>query len=355
MLLEVYEEYIDICDDFEKKNNKVDAYVEATLRELDINCDEADLKVVNESGTEDDLAYLYQEAEEGAMAKIKRAIEAAIRAFVEFIKNLKTKIIRMVTNAETKLVLSKVGKKIKLNPFLARKKVKVIDKKKPLAIIAKYKSKTDSRIAKVAAGVFRQKDITSIASDREAFDTEYRNVVAGAAALVTTTVAKLMTSIEQEVQQLPKHVDSIDKETSKVVEKLVKGLDKEEAAAVRGAFTACANFRTKLGEREASEHVDSVMYKLKTLKSEVMKYKSPKDLKENKKGKKTKARVARESVEDDDIFADLLDGFEESAEDDYDPFDDLDDDDFMESAFDDDTYDYTADDLLADMQDLLGD
>lgn len=338
MLLEVFESFIDLCDDFETKNGKVDAYVEATLRELEINEEKAELKVLQESGTEDDLEYLYTEAENGALEKIKKALQAAIRAFIEFIKNLKTKIIRMITNAETKAILKKVGAKVKLNPFLARKKVKVIDKKKPLAVIKKYQAKVDSKIAKVSSGVFKEKDIQSITSDRNSFDTEYKHVVAGAAALVTTSVAKLMASIDVEVNQLPKHIDTVDKETSKVVDKLVAGLDDKEAiAAVRGAYTACANFRTKLGEMEASEHVDSIMYKLKVLKTEVLKYKDP-------KAGKIQGKIAKESYEEeDDSYDDLLDGFEESYED---TFDEEDDDAF---------YEYSADDLLDELDSLLAD
>lgn len=332
MLLDVFESYIDMVDDFEVKNDKVSAYIEATLRELEINEEKSELKVLQESGTEDDLEYLYAEAENGALEKIKKAIEAAIRAFVEFIKNLKSQIIRMITNAETKAVLKKVGTKVKLNPFIGRKKVKVIDKKKPLAVIAKYKSKTDSKIAKVSSGVFKEKDIESITSDRNAFENEYKHAVAGAAALVTTTVAKLMADIDREVSELPKHIDKIDKETSAVVEKLVAGLGKEEAAVVRGAYTACANFRTKLGEKEAAEHVDSVMYKLKVLKSEVLKYKDP-------NAGKIQAKIAKESY--DDTFDDLLDGFEES-EAEY----DMDDDSY---------YEYSADDLLDELDSLLTD
>lgn len=330
MLIEAFEEYIDIVDTFENRNRTLDAYVESTMRDLDVFYDEAELKVIKESGTEDDLNYLYTEAEGGVIEKIKKAVQAVIKAFVEFIKNLKSKVIRLVTSAETKLVLNKVEKKVKLNPFLARKKVKVIDKKKPLKVIAKYKSKADSHIAKINSGVFKEKEITAIHNEKSSFDNDYKAAIAGTAALVTTTVAKLIVNINSEVSSLPDHIDSIDKETSSVVDKLIGALDKQEAVAVQAAYTTCANFRTKLGEKEASEHVDAIMYKLKVLKSEVLK--GGGDVND----RKTQAKPVKESADFDDIldgFDENLDEFDESVEEDYDGF--------------------SADDLLDELDDIL--
>lgn len=328
MLLEAFEEYIDITNTFEDRNMKIDAYIESTMRDLDVFYDEAELKVIKESGTQDDLDYLYTEAENGVIEKIKKGVQAVIKAFIEFIKNLKSKVIRLVTNAETKAVLKKVEKKVKLNPFLARKKVKVIDKSKPLKVIAKYKSKADSHIAKVSSGVFKEKEITAIHAEKNAFDSEYKAAIAGTAALVTTTIAKVIASINTEVSSLPDHIDSVDKETSAVVDKLITALDKEEAAAVQAAYTTCANFRTKLGEKEASEHVDAIMYKLKVLKTEV--------LKGNVNDKKNPAKPVKESAD----FDDLLDGFDE-------------DNDLYEESGDDEYEGFTADDLLDELDDIL--
>lgn len=320
-------DYVDVIDTFDKRNVKIDSYIESAMMELDINRNESELKVLQESGTLDDLNYLYTEAEEGALTKLKNAIKAILKNFMEFIKNLKTKVVRLVTNQATDTVLKKVQKKLKLNPFLSKKKVKVIDKRKPLKVIAAYKSKADKSIARVASGVFKEKEITSIHQDIDSFEGAYKASVAGAAALVTTTVGKLVMELRNEVSALPDHIDKVDKETSDVVEKLIASLDKEEATAVRAAFTTCANFRTKLGQKEASEHLDAIMDKLRVLRRDVLK--TPDG--------KTASTPVKEGAEDD--WDDADDIFGESADDLFDGF-------LEESGNDYGLDGYTADDLL---------
>ena len=168
---------------------------------------------MTESGTDDDLAYLVEAANEGAIAKIKKTVQVIIEAFKKFISELKDRVVRVVVNKTTRDTLSKVEKKVKLNPFIARKKVQVVDKKKPLAVIEKYKNKCDKNIAKVKGGIFKQSDVEGIFKDRDDFEKDYKAAVAGTAAMTTITVANLIKTINSELDSLPKTIDSIGKET----------------------------------------------------------------------------------------------------------------------------------------------
>lgn len=343
MFLEAFQDYIDLVDYYESVDMKVDAYVEATIRELNINREESELKVMQESGTEEDLQYLYTEAEEGALAKIKKAIRTIIEAFKQFCSDLKSKVVRIIVNAETKTTLKKIEKKVKLNPFFARKKVQVIDKKKPLKVIADYKSKAEKHLAKVKSGVFKESEITAINRDKDNYASAYKAAIAGTAATITVTVVKLLADINAEYNALPGHIDKIDKETSQILENLCTSLDKEEQAVVKAAFTTAANFRAKLARDEANEHVDAIMNKISVLKKSVLKAKD---------GDKVQANPIKESSEDeedgydafeesgtllDDDFEGLFDGYMESEED------------YYESGA------MSADDLLDDLDSLLED
>ena len=212
MLLEAHADYCELSDKFDTRNMKINAYLESTIRQFNINTEHAQLKVIQESGTMDDLEYLEEQANEGAIAKIKAVIQKIIDAFKEFISTLKSKVVRVICNRETKSTLNKVQQKIKFNPILARKKVKVIDKKKPLKIIKQYQSKCDKHISRAKAGVFKESEIQSIYSDRDKYDADYKKAVAGTAALITIAVSKLVQEINAEYGQLPKHIDGIDKE-----------------------------------------------------------------------------------------------------------------------------------------------
>lgn len=303
VFLEAMSDYIDISDEFDKANMTVTTFVESVCADLDINIQKSELKVMTESGTDDDLAYLVEAATEGAIAKIKKTVQVIIEAFKKFISDLKDKVVRVVVNKTTRDTLSKVEKKVKLNPFIARKKVQVVDKKKPLAVIEKYKNKCDKNIAKVKGGIFKQSDVEGIFKDRDDFDKDYKAAVAGTAAMTTITVANLIKTINSELDSLPKTIDSIGKETTDIVNRFCDSIEDDEViASTRAAYSACANFRTKLGKYESNEHVDFIMQAIGVLKKEVAKIKG-----------NTEADVAKESTEGDDF-----DGAESFFEDGYD-------------------------------------
>ena len=303
VFLEAMSDYIDISDEFDKANMTVTTFVESVCADLDINIQKSELKVMTESGTDDDLAYLVEAATEGAIAKIKKTVQVIIEAFKKFISDLKDKVVRVVVNKTTRDTLTKVEKKVKLNPFIARKKVQVVDKKKPLAVIEKYKNKCDKNIAKVKGGIFKQSDVEGIFKDRDDFDKDYKAAVAGTAAMTTITVANLIKTINSELDSLPKTIDSIGKETTEIVNRFCDSIEDDEViASTRAAYSACANFRTKLGKYESNEHVDFIMQAISVLKKEVAKIKG-----------NTEADVAKESTEGDDF-----DGAESFFEDGYD-------------------------------------
>ena len=303
VFLEAMSDYIDISDEFDKANMTVTTFVESVCADLDINIQKSELKVMTESGTDDDLAYLVEAATEGAIAKIKKTVQVIIEAFKKFISDLKDKVVRVVVNKTTRDTLSKVEKKVKLNPFIARKKVQVVDKKKPLAVIEKYKNKCDKNIAKVKGGIFKQSDVEGIFKDRDDFDKDYKAAVAGTAAMTTITVANLIKTINSELDSLPKTIESIGKETTEIVNRFCDSIEDDEViASTRAAYSACANFRTKLGKYESNEHVDFIMQAIGVLKKEVAKIKG-----------NTEADVAKESTEGDDF-----DGAESFFEDGYD-------------------------------------
>lgn len=324
------QEYCDISDEFDTRNMKINAYLESTIRLSNIHREEAELKVMTEGGTADDLEFLYEEANDGAVASIKKAIQAIIEAFKQFISDLKSKIVRIIANAETKSVLKKVEKKVALNPFLKKKRIQVVDKRKPLKVIASYKAKADKCIAKVKAGAFAQKDIQGIYDLRDKYSADYKKVIMGTTAMMTISVGKLVNELAADYGKLPAQIDHIDKETSQIMKNYLSTLDREEAAAAKAAYTAVANFRTKVAKDEASEYVDGVLHKLAVLKKEVVKAKEMGD-----------KHVVKNESAGEDYLDDLFDGYLESAED-----EEFDIDLYSESAED-------ADSLLSDLDIII--
>lgn len=400
MFTEAIENQITINRDADLSDMKIKAYIESAMREYAINIGESELKVMKESGTEEDLAYLTEEASNGAIDKIKKAVSAAIKAFKEFISRIKDRVVRLVTTADTKETMKKVEKKVKLNPFLAKKKVQVVDTRKPLKVISKYESMVDKHAAKVKSGKVKKTEADAIRGLGSDFETEYKAAIMGTAAMLTVTVAGLIAMVNNDMESLPTGINKVDSETSAVLQALsdCKSISDETAAECQAATASIVSLRAKLGRAKSNELVDGLSNKIAVLKKAVggavKKAKDgdtvepviPKDKGFKFKGKSKKGKVAKESTDDllgdidhfaddDDIFGesseeDLYDEdslFEESSEeilgfmdDDDEIFSensDVDDEDsiFGESTEDDDIFDESSDDLLGDIDHFADD
>ena len=199
---EAAENYAALSKAFDVSMMQIDAYMEACDREHNLHIKQAELKCLKEQGTMDDLAYLESAAEEGAVAKIRGVIDKLIEMWKNFISTLKTRIIAKIASAETRNVLSRAEKKVKLNPLLARKKVKIRDNKKPLGIIKKYKTSTDKAAARAVKGLFAETNMKTLMDSKENFREEFRNATAGEVALTTITIAALLAKLNSDVEKL---------------------------------------------------------------------------------------------------------------------------------------------------------
>lgn len=301
--------------DFDIRMMKLDSFTEAVDRELSINLAQAELKCMMEDGTDDDKAYLESAAEDGALAKLKKMIQAVIDAWKAWISQKKTKVISKICSAEARSILAKTEKRVKLNPILARKKVEVMDGKKALGVIHSYKSKNDKILAKTVKGVLTENTMKTLVDTKEAFREDYKNAIAGSAGSTMITVAALLAQLNAEIGSLPSYVDKMENTTSQALERLKSTCTEEAAAAATAATNAAANFAAELAKEETNVMIDSIMNKMAVLKSQVL------------HGKDTVVNTVKpikESADDADNTSFAFDQFCEST----------DDTEFTESEFD---------------------
>ena len=256
--------------DFDVRMMKLDSFTEAVDRELSINLAQAELKCMMEDGTDDDRAYLEPAAEDGALAKLKKMIQAVIDAWKAWISQKKTKVISKICSAEARSILAKTEKRVKLNPILARKKVEVMDGKKALGVIHSYKSKNDKILAKTVKGVLTENTMKTLVDTKEAFREDYKNAIAGSAGSTMITVAALLAQLNAEIGSLPSYVDKMENTTSQALERLKSTCTEEAAAAATAATNAAANFGAELAKEEINVVVDSIMNKMSVLKNQVL-------------------------------------------------------------------------------------
>ena len=270
MYQEAAEDSLAIDRAFDIRMMKLDSFTEAVDRELSINMAKAELKCMMEDGTEADLAYLEEAAEEGALAKFKKMIQAVIDAFKEWVSQKKSKVISKIASKEARLVLGKAEKKVKINPILARKKVQVMSSKKPLGVINSYKSKNDKVLAKTVKGIISESTMKTIGDTKESFREDFKNSISGTTAYVTVTVAALLAELNSEIDKLPSYVDKMEGSTSQALERLKTTCTEEAASAATAATNAAANFGAELAKEEINVVVDSIMNKMSVLKNQVL-------------------------------------------------------------------------------------
>ena len=313
-----------LMENFQTALERSDMLLESVQREYDLNVSRAELKCMKESGTVDDLVYLEEAASEGALAKFKKMISRLIEMWRDFCAKIRNQVMSKICSKKARTTLNKVEKKIKLNPLLARKKIEVMNNKKALGVIKKYKSNLDKIAAKAIKGLGpNEQTAKTLADTKDDFRREFNRAIAGKMGITVATVAATIAQLNTEIDKLPDFVNNCEKVNSVTLERLKDTVSEEAAAAATAATQAAMTFRNELAKEELNQHISYIMDLMSALRKVTMKGKG-----------KTQAKAMKESAEDDDdLLNDSFDPFfEEFGEDDGGE----DDSDFIESCFEED-------------------
>ena len=106
---------------------RITAVVEAANRQREINFHEAELKVMQESGTDDELTMLLEAAESDFVENIRKALDKLRQAIVEFFSKCRQKLVELMSKRDDQNALDKIKKRLKLLPIIGKKKVMIED------------------------------------------------------------------------------------------------------------------------------------------------------------------------------------------------------------------------------------
>lgn len=322
-------------------NAKIDAFCESMISQYEINCKKAELKIMQESGTQSDLDYLCEAAEGGAVESIKNAIDKIIEAFKKFVNEVKLKILSVIASKETDKNIENIEKKVRFNPFLSKKKVKVEDTKKQLAVVAWAQGEYQKLISKIKSG----KEVTPDEATQvhEEF-TKKIKIAAGIAAAVTVTVGAAILIVKKSGKSMSDEIESLRKTTSDLIAK-AKDAGGEMHIKSQETLKRISSGLSNTGKAGVEALVNQWRSTLTVIRSAVSKVKGG-----------AKDTVTEESVNDE---KDEIDKFFESFGDDSDDLfgesdaqsvvDDIESDLFGESSIDDDDFSALFD------EDVLGD
>ena len=191
---------------YEFTSMKVNALMDAAGRQLAINHNEAELKVMKESGTDDDLAYLYEEADKSFTETAVKAIKKIQESIAKFFADLRDKILTMLSEKDAKGTLAKIEGKMKMMPLIGHKKTPIED----IEAADKACDEAESSLAKLAAKKKAGQAVTAedVSEVEKSFIEKHGKAIGAGAAIMITGVAL--------IAALKKHIGSMSQETKAI-------------------------------------------------------------------------------------------------------------------------------------------
>ena len=122
-LEELQEDY----NDLDIMLQKIDIYIESAYREFMINKEESELKVMTESGTDEDLLFLYEKAEESFSGKVSATMKKISDSVSTFADKVSETVKKKYTGSKFKEALDRLDTKIKTNKNLSNQTVSIVD------------------------------------------------------------------------------------------------------------------------------------------------------------------------------------------------------------------------------------
>lgn len=194
-MIEIIDTYLsEASQAYDLFSMRADAVMESAMREYLINQEEAELKIMQEHGTYDDMEYYYEEAKNGLIEHVVTTIQRIKEAIIKFFSTMKDKILSVMGKKENREALNKIEKRIKVFPLLGRKKILVEDYDAHMKNSEKALTQLSTVKAKLKSG--HDVDPEQIHDIKKSFFEEHGRLI-GVSAAVTITVAAGIAAIHK--------------------------------------------------------------------------------------------------------------------------------------------------------------
>ena len=208
---------------FDIMSRKIDIFIESSYRDYLIEREEAELKVLTESGTE--LTELYTEAEEKLKDRMKKTIQKIKENLMNFIKAIISKIRSLFTSKKTKDTVNQIERKVEKNPKLKNKEVKYKDTTEEEKCILDAIHKTDKKIAEMKSRPITSNGREDLKKINDECSKKRKAIAAGAVTVVGLGAAiglfkKYSNKTEKDLNSISEYdvdCDNVDNETSEVI------------------------------------------------------------------------------------------------------------------------------------------
>ena len=329
---------------------RINAVVEAANRQREINFHEAELKVMQESGTDDELAMLIEAAESDFVENIQKALDALRQAVIKFFSECRQKLVDLMSKRDDANKLDQLEKRMKLIPLIGKKKVMVEDYDAEIALAKKHLKDLAGLTAKLRGK--QEVDASAVAAVKKSYDDAHGD-------LIGASNAKTV-SINEAVKMAKKMIASGNAELKEREETALKACDdakKDAEKANANVANQIANVICHICKTAQNDYHRCVNGIMASIKKAIGGYKAEQKTSE-------KPGVKNESTDDSDAEMEKLakqqvdtnskDSVDEDADDDIDLGFDVAGDDALTDGFgidDVDSEDDTLDDLSIDVDD----
>lgn len=154
---------------------RINAVVEAANRQREINFHEAELKVMQESGTDDELAMLIEAAESDFVENIQKALDALRQAVIKFFSECRQKLVDLMSKRDDANKLDQLEKRMKLIPLIGKKKVMVEDYDAEVALAKKHLKDLAGLTAKLRGK--QEVDASAVAAVKKCYDDDHGDLI----------------------------------------------------------------------------------------------------------------------------------------------------------------------------------
>ena len=326
---------------FDIRMMKLITYENSVYDNLDITLDTIGLKAMceNVSYGDPNLDYAISEAVSDAMSKVKGMIDSIIKTFMQFVNDIKIKILTKITSAEITVAIDKLEKKLKFNPFLQKKKVTIENLNAETKLFKKTRADIQKIVAKVKSGkVPDGSELVSIENDFDSALDGYKTDRKG----TTTTVAGAFKLVKEMKGKMAGMIDSCQKETRSALESINDATGSEHANSEQ-ALSKCASLYAKVGREE----INSIVRFFKNTLSEV---KSAASVTDNQPVDGKKTDDGEDNKNESFTYDELMDDFSSYSTESYNDYD-YDIDDYTPESYDYSTDSYNIDDYTPESYD----
>ena len=275
---------------------RINAVVEAANRQREINFHEAELKVMQESGTDDELAMLIEAAESDFVENIQKALDALRQAVIKFFSECRQKLVDLMSKRDDANKLDQLEKRMKLIPLIGKKKVMVEDYDAEVALAKKHLKDLAGLTAKLRGK--QEVDASAVAAVKKSYDDAHGD-------LIGASNAKTV-SINDAVKMAKKMIASGNAELKEREETALKACDdakKDAEKANANVANQIANVICHICKTAQNDYHRCVNGIMASIKKVIGGYKA-----EQKGDAKAadKAEVKKESTEDSDAEMEKL-------------------------------------------------